>query len=321
MIASKIIMEPSGYVCLESYQFEKPEDKNVYYKRIDFDYFFENVIDNQNVWEILTEFDSTNLLKRHEAMFNITNILLYFNIWYYRGKESGLLKSFNDTTIMAILAYMLATIRVETASAYNPVRETEGVVSGGFGSKASFSYLSKKVGIYKNDDDWIMMKDYEEQKEYKIPIYYGRGLCQITHRYHYEKIKSHIEWYIEHEKIARALYDWDTPMEGTWDFSSIDSNAIKFPDCMLKWSYAFVIAFDFSLNGNFTGVPITKYINDNSVDYVNARRVISGIDGKTEYKIAKWAEIFKKGLKMKDYLYTSNELSSYLSGLNLKIYS
>lgn len=314
-------MEPSGYVCLESYQFEKPEDESVYYKRIDFDYFFENVIDNESVWEVLTEFDSKNLLKRSEAIFNITNILLYFNIWYYRGKESGLLKSFNDTTAMKILAYILATIRLETASAYSPVRETEGVVSGGFGSKASFSYLSKKVGIYKNDDDWIILKDYEEGKDYKIPIYYGRGLCQITHRYHYEKIKPHIEWYAEHEKIARALYNWDTPMEGNWEFLLSDSNAIENPDSMLKWVYAIITAFDFPLTGKFTGAPLTKYINDKNVDYINARRVISGIDGKTEYRVAKWAEIFEKGLKMKDYLYASNEFSSYLSDLNSKIYS
>ena len=47
--------------------------------------------------------------------------------------------------------------------------------------------------------------------------------------------------------------------------------------------------------GHFTGVGLSKYINKNKVDYVEARRIINGTD--KQYRIAGYAKRLRKTIK------------------------
>lgn len=124
------------------------------------------------------------------------------------------------------LAYLLATVKWETAHTMQPVKE--------YGSA---SYLKSK----------------------KYYPYYGRGLVQITWKDNYEKF-------------------------------GVAAN----PDDALKWPAALDILYRGMIFGMFTGKRLSDYINENSHDYVNARRIINGTDKAKE--IADIAEKFRKAL-------------------------
>lgn len=80
-------------------------------------------------------------------------------------------------------------------------------------------------------------------------LYYGRGLVQIT-------------WYENYEMMGKAL--------------KID--LLNHPELALDMRIAIRILFEGMLNGDFTGKSLEDYFNSCKEDWVNARRIINGID-------------------------------------------
>ena len=70
---------------------------------------------------------------------------------------------------------------------------------------------------------------------------------------------------------------------------------INNPDLALEPKYSAEILVMGSINGWFTGKKLSDYINDKKKDYINARRVINGLD--KARLIASYAVVFEKALR------------------------
>jgi hypothetical protein len=92
-------------------------------------------------------------------------------------------------------------------------------------------------------------------------VYYGRGYVQIT---------------------------WDFNYKHLGDVLGIEDNLYVNPDLALDPDIAYQITSIGMRQGSFTSKKLSDYINDNKVDYVNARRIINGTDHAT--KIAEYAQ-------------------------------
>jgi predicted chitinase len=96
-------------------------------------------------------------------------------------------------------------------------------------------------------------------------LYYGRGYVQLT-------------WYENYENMGKLLH-----------IDLLDN-----PDLALQPSIAAAIMIKGMTKGLFTSVGLDKYFTDKRTDWVNARRIVNGLDmAKT---IAGYAKIFYKGL-------------------------
>ena len=96
-------------------------------------------------------------------------------------------------------------------------------------------------------------------------LYYGRGYVQLT-------------WYENYESMGKLL-----------NIDLLDN-----PDLALQPAVAAAIMIKGMTKGLFTGVGLDKYFTDKLTDWVNARKIINGLDmAKT---IAGYAQTFYKGL-------------------------
>lgn len=107
---------------------------------------------------------------------------------------------------------------------------------------------------------------------YTLPdkIYYGRGYVQLT-------------WYENYETMGRLL----------------GINLLQNPELALHPNFAAQIMFEGMTMGNshfgdFTGKSLENYFNDKKEDWVNARKIINGLD-KAEL-IAGYGKKFMVGL-------------------------
>lgn len=94
--------------------------------------------------------------------------------------------------------------------------------------------------------------------------YYGRGLVQLTWDYNYKKYQD-----------------------------ILNAPLLDNPDIALEPATSLFILIHGTLSGTYTGRPISKYINDDKKDYINARRVVNGFadnEKSVAKKIAKLAE-------------------------------
>lgn len=96
-------------------------------------------------------------------------------------------------------------------------------------------------------------------------IYYGRGYCQVT-------------WYENYQLFGRLL--------------NID--LLNHPELALTVPVATDILIEGMTKGDFTGKYLEIYFNDKTTDWVNARKIINGLDQAT--KIAEYAQIFHEAL-------------------------
>jgi putative chitinase len=103
---------------------------------------------------------------------------------------------------------------------------------------------------------------------YETPdqIYYGRGYVQLT-------------WY-ENYAIQSKLLDMDL---------------LNRPELALQPDIASKILIHGMIHGDFTGHYLAQFINTNECDYVNARKIINGLD--CAEKIAGYAQLFEEALK------------------------
>lgn len=118
-------------------------------------------------------------------------------------------------------AYVLATIKHETAGTYRPIKEF------GLGKGHSYGAIDLANG----------------------QAYYGRGYVQLT-------------WKSNYEKFGKLL--------------NID--LVNNPDLALTPDTAYDIIVIGMTQGLFTGKKLSDYITANSVDFVDCRRIINGMD-------------------------------------------
>jgi len=122
-------------------------------------------------------------------------------------------------TLLTQQAYVIATVRWETAGTFKPVREA-----------------------YWKSESW-------RKANLRYYPYYGRGYVQVT-------------WKTNYQKYAEVL--------------GID--LVNNPDLALDSYNSLLILVHGFRTGAFTGKKITNYINENKIDYVNARRCINALD-------------------------------------------
>jgi len=82
-------------------------------------------------------------------------------------------------------------------------------------------------------------------------VYYGRGFVQLT-------------WYDNYKKQDAKL--------------KLNGQLVKVADTALDLQVATQIIFGGMADGDFTGVGLPKYINDQQTDFYNARKIVNGLD-------------------------------------------
>lgn len=135
-------------------------------------------------------------------------------------------------------AYILATVYHETGGTMKPVRERGGP-----------KYFFKMYDPGSPDPD----RAKQAKRMGALPgdgvIYYGRGYVQITWRLNYRKFGKHLRIDLENN-----------------------------PDLALEPDNAHRILIDGMTLGMFTGKKLSDYLNDTKCDWVNARRIVNGLD-------------------------------------------
>lgn len=94
-------------------------------------------------------------------------------------------------------------------------------------------------------------------------VYYGRGLTQTT-------------WIDNYRKLTKAN-------NRKWDF-------VKNPELLLQMEQSVWATFHSMVTGLYTGMRLNNYIKDGRCDFVQARRIINGMDCAS--KIADYAVRF-----------------------------
>ncbi|HHB94554.1 MAG TPA: hypothetical protein ENK88_05385, partial [Campylobacterales bacterium] len=147
---------------------------------------------------------------------------------------------YNDAQI----AYVLATVEHETNNTFKPVREAYWLLS-------RFSY---RKGSYKGKQAYNrFMRTHLPMKKY-YP-YYGRGFVQLTWKRNYQKFT----------KILNNEYGKDVDL-------------VRNPDDALDFDNSLIILIHGMIYGTFSGKKLNDYINDDIIDFVNARKIINGTD-------------------------------------------
>lgn len=156
-------------------------------------------------------------------------------------------------------AYILATTWHETATTMQPIAE----YGKGKGRVYGTWYKNSKDQLYTFKDGSkttaYLSGDYPH-------LYYGRGYVQLT-------------WWVNYDKASNKLgYDYT-----------------QNPDLVMKKEHAVKILLLGMKEGWFTGRKLSDYINQSKKDYLNARRIINGMDKAS--LIAGYAETFEKALR------------------------
>ena len=156
-------------------------------------------------------------------------------------------------------AYILATIWHETATTMRPIAE----YGKGKGRTYGRWYKNSKDQVYSFKDGSgatvYLQSDYPH-------LYYGSGYVQLT-------------WFENFKKASEKLKH---------DF-------LNNPDDVMQIEHATNILLLGMKEGWFTGRKLSDYINQSKKDYLNARRIINGMDKAS--LIAGYAETFEKALR------------------------
>jgi putative chitinase len=159
------------------------------------------------------------------------------------------------------LAYALATVYHETARTMQPIRE-----------KGSDAYFFRMYD--KDSADEARRKVAERLGNVKAGdgvLFHGRGYVQITGRRNYK------------------LFERRLGVDLTSDAEAADR--------MLEPRYAAKVMLQGMTQGLFTGKALSDYFTEKKSDWVNARRIINGVDRAED--IAGYAEKFHAALLTK----------------------
>lgn len=169
-----------------------------------------------------------------------------------------LLNKFDESTdfdTKSKIAYALATIKRETAETYHPVQEGYWITT---------NRVNKLYNYYANHNPGALGTIFPNGKAGEN--YLGRGYVQITHNFNYSKLG-----------IALGI-----PL-------------LENPELALEEENAFKIMEYGMVNGSFTGKKLSHYFTDDGYDFLNARKIINGMDAAVE--IANNAKLFFKAIK------------------------
>ncbi len=208
----------------------------------------------------LCKIDELYFFKKYDEKFssnklsesNKTSLVKIFNAisdYYFSEKRCCNLK---------YIAYMLATVKHETANTFNPISE--------YGGKKYFERMYDPV-LGKSESRKKMAKANGNTKKGDGVKYKGRGFVQLT-------------WYNNYKKMQ----------------DKFGINLTKFPEKALEHSLAIKIMIYGSEEGIFTGKKLSDYLNDKKTDYYNARRAINGTDKASS--IENYAKKIEKCLKI-----------------------
>lgn len=157
-----------------------------------------------------------------------------------------LLGKFRDDaefTMIRELAYVLATIRWETAHTFLPLRE-------------------RRMSRARNPREW------ERQDRYWKTGFYGRGYVQIT-------------WEKNYRKAGQKLTGTSIQLDRLVSISA--ETFIESPDTVMHPEIAYAICTRGMREGWFTGKRLGNYIQEGEPpDFVNARRIVNGTDHATD---------------------------------------
>lgn len=138
------------------------------------------------------------------------------------------------------LAYLLATAYHESAHTLQPVRETLANSDAQAAQRLETAWKSGKLR-WVHDPYW--------RPDVNGDHWFGRGLVQLTFKANYEKLGH-----------------------------AIGVNLVANPSLALKMSVAIDVIFYGMLNGSFTGHALGSYFNKSTADWINARKIINGLD-------------------------------------------
>lgn len=139
------------------------------------------------------------------------------------------------------LAYILATAYHESAHTMQPVRETLAGTDAQAAARLENAWDAGKLS-------WVS-KPYWRPDPKGIS-WFGRGLVQITHQNNYQK-------------LAKAIGN---------------ANLATDPSEALKMDVAIEIMFVGMEQGLFTNKKLADYFDKDDQDWINARRIVNGLD-------------------------------------------
>ena len=153
------------------------------------------------------------------------------------------------------LADMLGTAYLETAMTMQPIVERGG--KSYFNKYNAGTTIGRRLGNTQPGDG------------YKFR---GRGYVQITGRANYQK-------------MSQLLRDTGVVGAGNAELSLIAD-----PELALQPGIAAFIMFEGMTRGTFTGKKLSDYFNKTAADWINARKIINGLDRAND--IAGWSKQF-----------------------------
>ncbi|HYD90363.1 MAG TPA: hypothetical protein VEA37_02625 [Flavobacterium sp.] len=124
----------------------------------------------------------------------------------------------------------------------------------GFKDLRWLAYILATV-YHETDKKMVPVKEYGGEKYLKSKAYYpyyGRDLVHTTWLVNYKKVKV---------------------------FTGID--VVSNPDLIADLNIAAKVAIEFMNKGYYTGKKLADYFNDKKEDWLNARRIINGLDKAT----------------------------------------
>ncbi len=164
-----------------------------------------------------------------------------------------LLTKFDESILFdtkAKISYALATIKRETADTFEPVKEGYWITNNRVQKLYNYYYNHNRHALDTIFPNGLAGKNY-----------LGRGRIQTTHNYNYKNIGDKLG--------IDLLNNPDLTLDNETDWK--------------------ILELGFS-TGIWTGKKLSNYINDDIVDYYNARKIVNGLDHARE--IANYAQDF-----------------------------
>ena len=138
------------------------------------------------------------------------------------------------------LAYILATAYHESAHTMQPVRETLADSDAQAAQKLETAWKAGRMR-WVHDPYW--------RQDPNGDRWFGRGLVQLTFKANYQRLGH-----------------------------AIGVNLVANPSLALTMNVAIEVIFYGMLNGSFTGHRLGDYFNKTTSDWLNARKIINGLD-------------------------------------------
>ena len=181
----------------------------------------------------------------------------------------GFAESDGENVDLRWIAYFLATARAEVGLNYVPIREN-GCVDGRTPVCTPIPGNTRSYGNPSRCPNLRLRPTAPCPNGHNTHTYYGRGYVQVTHLRNYRTISA---------RLGRA------------------DELVHNPDAVLDARTAYDAMSIGMREGLFTGRRLRDFINEDDLDYVNARRIVNPRDTATFQPIARNAERFQVALE------------------------